>query len=138
LGPLNDQEKVLDETLQPGSGFFIGSNTPKFKTTSQRNQSLTDTYINNFVEIIGNKIIEILQTPLPNSQVEKKEKKPQKIFKPRNKRKRRNAIDNMEENPKVIIRRGIKRLKLNCRGESRLPIMAKPVFRFIRQTLNHL
>ena len=133
MGPLNDQEKVLGETLQPGSGFFIGSNTPKFKTTSQRNQSLTDSYINDLFEIMGNKIIEILQTPLPNSKVEKKEKKRQKIFKPRNKRKRRSAIDNMEENPK-----GIKRLKLNCRGESRLPIVAKPIFRFIRQTLNHL
>jgi hypothetical protein len=131
----NDQERALGEIVQPGGGFSLGSNTSKLKTSIQRDQGQTDTYFNDLIETMGSKIIEILKTPLSNSQEVKKEKKQQKVPRQRNKRngrKNRSGVNDMEESSKVTVRKEIRKVELSCRGESRLPIIAKPIFCFIR------
>lgn len=101
------------------------------KTERQEEQVVFDTSFYAKVEEIRRGIMKILQTPLPNSYMAAKEEEQQMTTKRKYKKGKKERKDNgVKEMAKGAKRK--RKLALNCRGESSLPIVARPLFRFIR------
>lgn len=135
LAPVNDQIEPFADTVQQTVGFSLSTGSPRVNNTDYL---VPNPYFNETFEKLGARIIEVLQAPLPNSSVLPKEKKCldrlrgkkyHKLVKRRNKRRKGGDIK-IEKS--IQSHKNAKRIDLKSLDDSRLPIISKPIFGFIR------